>query len=740
MEYFPYLKQQEINEYQYPRYVLITQQTEQHSFQYSSDNPVQFEIDTDPVGPSTLYDYDMTRYIRNPQLRYQDSLIMAKWFDSQWSRFKQKIQPSTDYPDIIFSDTFHGARKCFQFLKTPQEIFSFYFQILKIKQPNSIPNILQTSIQIVIPFFSHLKAEIHNKIDQLPPISYCYQELDTIAGYPLDKNRSLNDDPTKWLSVDVPDFHNKEWWFKQIYSLLLRSRNTRTTLEPLLSFGSFLDSPWLWTTDGATPYSTLFLDKKKVNTKFGAAVSLNHQELMATIIHALNPKTANIDIFIKQDERGFKRRLIANMDLGSYLIAAYIRYLLEWMDGPVPHWMTSTTTPKQDYNIIEYLRQGKRAIPLDESQFDHHLSRNAWLGFLKALDFLFPNNFGVHLFHALFANSTFFDRSSFKRGIWMKGMPSGLAITSIGNTMFNYVKQQFIPSPIHFALGDDVLLFNDEISLDSLSKYYETYGAEINIKKNWTSHKYAEYLHFLYSQHGRVGLPARMYGTLIFALQFKDATPLQRLNELMMSMKDFFDRACIPLPEDLVAADLSRAVSSKWAGFSKEVAKIWMHIPKALNGFGLIPYVYKNFKIDNLEIKKQEYTGSKIQLPSVNTIIKSQFRLLPFKFHKTSYHLGNILHLPPINSVQEWEDRLNMKCEGFSSKEVEYASQTIPLPEIPFLSTARVSSLATLWKYNAYPNIRGNAVSLTNRFISASLGLINAITEWQMTRHVAVYV
>lgn len=685
------------------------------------------------------YTYDMTAYINNHTLRLQDSKHMARVFDREWFLFSRNDKNrSTDYVDITFEESFHGTRRCLQFLHTPQEIFEYYFHMCSIEKPLCITQLLKSSLQIVVPFFSHMKAYIHNHIDELPPISYCYSELDTIAGYPEEANRALTDNPVDWLTNDVIDTHTPQWWANNITTLLLRSQIPRR--EPLISFYQFLCSPWLWVTDGASSISKLLLNGKKVRSKFGAALSLTPTELLASVIHAVNPKSINIDIFVKQDERGFKRRLIANMDLGSYLIAAYIRYLIEWLDGPVPHWMTATTNPNKDKEVIDLLRLKHTAMPLDESQFDHHLSRKAWLGFLKSLDFLFPNNFGVHLFHVLFQNSLYFDRVTNARGPWIKGMPSGLAITSLGNTLFNYVKQQAIISPIHYALGDDVLVFSDGYSLRQISKYYQTFGAEVNVKKNWQSSHYAEYLHFLYCTHGRVGLPARIYGSLMYGLQFKDVTPLQRLNELTMLFKDFYDRSVLKFNYDLVARDLSRAVSSRWAGFNSEVAKQWLHIPKALNGFGFLPYINKQFIVTNDTISKQHYENSLYQLPDKIVVQSSSWRIIPFKLNSAQYHTGNIFHMPPIQSMSDWIARLNFSVPGIPKVVQQYASETIPLPELEFISTSRMSAFAATLKYNAYPNISGSIVSRTTRFIKASQALADQVISWMRKYAIFVYV
>lgn len=682
---------------------------------------------------------DMTMYIERPDLRATHSRYMAKMFDKWWRDFKNSDDNRDgDFPDVKFSEAFHGVRRCLQFLKTPKQIFDYYFTLIDIERPTCTDEILETSLQTVIPFFSWVKRHIHVEMDNLPPIAYCYSELDTIAGYPRQEHRSMTDDPKLWLTEDVPDLHDSKWWQSHLLKVFYDSY--RPNGERLISFFEFLRRPWLWVTSGASSKSKLFLGDKKIRTKFGAAVSLSTNELLACVVHAVNPRSKNISIFIKPDERGFKRRLIANMDLGSYLVAAYIRYLIEWFCGVEPKFMTATTSATKDLKVIQLLRLAKRAIPLDESQFDHHVSRASWIGFINMLNQVFPKNFGVHLFATLFANSFYYDIESKNVGPWRKGMPSGLALTSIGNSLFNYTKQMAIISPIHFALGDDALLFNEELTLKDIEQYYATYGSEVNHKKNWDSNNYAEFLHFLYCKHGRVGYPARMYGSLMYALQFKDVTELQRLHELATMWKDFFDRACCPIKLDLVASDLSRAVSRRWAGFNKQSALQWLHIPKALNGFGFLPYLPMAFKVTNERQEVQHYYGSLFSLPPVVTTHATKYQFTKFKLSNAQYTLGNTLKLPQIETLDDWIDRMNLKCKGYTRTQVEFATATIPLPEIPFISSTRMSGFASLFKFNAYPNAHGSVVARTTRFIRASYALVESVLDYCQMHKILVYV
>lgn len=691
---------------------------------------------------SSSYEYDMTYYINNPQVRLKDSKLMSRIFDNLWLSFKKDTRnfqsDRQKYSSDEFELAFNGSRRCLQFLHSAQEIFSYYFKMTNLIEPSVTQDILHSPQYIVFPFFSKLKAFIHTHIDTLPPIAYCYMELDSIIGYPDEKYRSTDDDPQLWLNTITKDVHSDKWWYQNILFTLTRSRSKHDK-DRLVGFYEFLASPWLWVTPGSSSISKLTLQDTKVKTKFGAALSLTTPELYSCVVHALSPKTNNLSIFIKPDEKGSKRRLIANLDLGSYLVAAYIRYLIEWLCGTNPSWMTATTNFRQDFKVIELLRNKKQSIPLDESKFDYHVSRQSWLGFIAALHSIFPNNIGVFFFEKLFHNTFFIDYRNNRKLQWLKGMPSGLALTSMCNTLFNYIKQQAIISPIHFALGDDALIFSDYYSLTYLSEYYRTFDAEVNPQKNWRSTNFAEFLHFLYCRHGRTGIPARIYSSLIFAKKYTDTDYLSRMNEIASLFKELYDRSLCPINEDLIAADLSRAVSHKWHGFDKQKALTWLHIPKAVNGFGLLPYQLYGFQSITKVTGSKKYNNALFSLPPVVVKEDQGFRFYKLRMNGAQFHTGSKLHLEPPKNIQQWIDRINFKDPLYSRKQLMFGPAIIPLPEIPFVSVNRMSQFASLYKYNAFPNCFGSALSRTTRFIIGSLQLAQLVIGQLRSENIYTY-
>lgn len=678
---------------------------------------------------STHVAHSPSQYINNLDLR----MLHSQWCANIIDNISKFFTLSTTGTPM--NETIGQHRRCFAFLKSYDQIFDYYFRIAKIIQPLSLQNIGQYDYEQLNEIFSFIKRYYHSNCDTLPAIFYSYVELDSINSTPKHEFKANDDNATKWLSGYIKDVHNENWWQVQILNTL--SANSITNNEPLLSFSQFIRSPWLWVTPGACHESKLKLNGESVDTKFGAAVSLTPEQLEAAVLKSIRPDSVNITIFEKGDEKGFKRRLIANGDLGSYLITAYIRYLIEYLDGSIPQWMTASPNLFVNTKVMELIQTQTTVIPLDESQFDHHLSWSAWTGLDHALHQLFPNNIGVHMFSLLLNNTLIREGGNITK--WSKGMPSGLAITAICNSLFNFIKQQAIASPIHYALGDDVLLASSEYSLKYLSDYYASFGAELNPSKNWLSKQHGEYLHFLYSHDARTGYPARIYGSLIFAVKFTDTTPLQRLNELALLFKEFFDRLTLPMDENIVAADLSRAVSTKWAGFSAVTAKEWLHIPSAVGGFGCYPYVYKRFEEITETIGTQEYTGNRIRLRPKAVTRSIGFKITHLTINTARYRLGPTLKLPKIQTLEDWEKSINMDYPGYSKLELTLGFSVIPLPKLPYISVNRMSEFAHQASFNAYPNLSGNITSVTTRLIMAGLALVGYVQQILSQQNIKIY-
>lgn len=171
-------------------------------------------------------------------------------------------------------------------------------------------------------------------------------------------------------------------------------------------------------------------------------------------------------------------------------------------------------------------------MPLDESAYDYHVSRESWLGFFSFLKTIFGENHGITVLRSFF-DSAFWEWDG-NEGKWVSGMPSGLALTSYLNSWMNYIKQKtIVKGDLQWAAGDDVLVAPYVNStLVEVAQQYQSFGSVVNASKNWVSYKYAEYLKVLYSSKGTVGYPARVYSSLLWAGVARSFLPSDRLPEL----------------------------------------------------------------------------------------------------------------------------------------------------------------------------------------------------------------
>lgn len=371
-------------------------------------------------------------------------------------------------------------------------------------------------------------------------------------------------------------------------------------------------------------------------------------------------------------------------------------------------------------------------LPLDESAYDYHVSRESWLGFVAFLKSVFPSNEAVTLFESYFLDAKWeFDGKS---GQWLSGMPSGLALTSFLNSWMNYIKQTVVtPGFLAYAAGDDVCVAPFVAkTLDTIAADYARFGSELNASKNWYSSKYTEYLKTIFHKNGTTGYPARIYASLIWAGVDRTFLPSDRLPELAELFKQFYDRLGQPMDEDLVASDLARAVSHKVRGFNKVAALKWLHSPKAYGGFGKLPYNDFNFIWETEVLRRDKWTNVLVRVPEINFYSDK----VDLKINKRRLALGKRVYFGPtlrleeITNLQEWEARLNGEDNPVKGQFGKMALDVIPLPTIDMISTSNMSALASHFELNVYPQLRGASDTILDRLVVASIILVQLVTQF----------
>lgn len=655
---------------------------------------------------------------------------------------KAKSHIDTTYQDIPWKDTFNGVRRGLRFLNSPRSILEEYLRWCGCPK-SKILNLLEYSIQIVLPFFNALKMKIHHNINDLPPEFRYFLDIPTIAGFPKMDQRQMTDDPYLWLTDVTHSQFDENWWQSQFR--ITFGQSSVKVPDALLTIKEFAMSPWLWVTEGATNQSKLIINGELVKTKFGAAVSRPldyfYDSVLAAVRHAHSP-FSQIGVFIKPDEKGYKRRLIANVPLGGYILAAYIRYLITSFTGDYPAFCNLSPTTEQIYDVFHLLKQEREFYPLDESAYDYNVSRESWDGFFRFLRNQFPENEGVALFKRYFDIAIWsFDG---KEGKWLAGMPSGLALTSFLNSWMNYIKQMtIVPGHINWAAGDDVLAVPySQPTLEEVSKDYAAFGSVSNPIKNWTSNRYCEYLKRLYHKTGTSGYPARIWASIIWAGTERFFLPADKLAELYELFKQFFDRLGIHMPETYVAADLSRSVSNKVPGFSIAIALLYLHSPRVHGGAGRLPYnnVTFTWTVENKHFDKIE--NNRIRIPrNIRYSGRVELKIGSYTLSPhVSFRFGNPYRLLPITNETEWEKRLNREDISYHGPFQHLILDVIPLPSLDFISTAMTSQIAADKKFNAYPNLHGSWQACSTRLIRGSLLLVDHIQSDMVNENIVTLI
>jgi hypothetical protein len=572
----------------------------------------------------------------------------------------------------------------------------------------------------------------HKYIDQLPTEFRYFIDLGLLNGYPPLSMREMTDDPNLWLSVDTPSQYTDNWWYNQFKKTF--SDSIRYTPHTILTLDEFIVNRWMWVTDGASKFSKLMLNDELIKTKMGAAVSLTDAELRSLVYNSYKITESNnlIGVFIKPDEKYEKRRLIANLPLGIYIVFSYIRYVLNLYTGENPTYMKLSPNLQDQIDLISLIREHKVTYPLDESAYDYHVTKESWQGFISFLEEVIPDNRALFLIMKYYGHAIWqFDGKS---GIWTSGMPSGLALTSYLNSWMNFIKQQtLVKGYINWAAGDDVLAvpFNQEITLKQIEEHYDKFGSVAHAAKNWKSNRFAEYLKTFYSAAGTTGYPARVFSSIIWAGTERFFLPSDRLPELFELFKQFFDRIGIHMPERYVAADLSRAISNKVGNFSAKIAMEWMHSPKIHGGAGKLPYNNKTFtwNIEHTEIT--HYENTIIRMPRVVKYYgKVELNIGSYHLQpNVNYRLGKTYTLPPLYTLHDWEKRINREDIEYHGPFQSIILDTIPLPTVDFISTKQMSEFATANAFNAFPNLTGKLNVIASRLVKASLDLAKMMVD-----------
>lgn len=199
----------------------------------------------------------------------------------------------------------------------------WYFEALGVINYTSFLRSLSMPTNVVVPALKSLKTWIYRHADAFHESWRFFIDLEVLAGYPAMADRSMTDDPHLWLTALNDNRYEKTYFAAMFHTTFFENINIKT--KQFMSLTQYVKSRWLWATNGATTYSVLANDGKRVKTKTAAAISLTDEELLDAVYNPFSQSTKlagmtydpSIGVFMKPDERGFKRRLIANVPLGQ---------------------------------------------------------------------------------------------------------------------------------------------------------------------------------------------------------------------------------------------------------------------------------------------------------------------------------------------------------------------------------------------------------------------------------------
>jgi len=502
---------------------------------------------------------------------------------------------------------------------TIRSCFEAYFKILGFDNSNIISHILSVfTPKELSGFSSFLNQLAKNEFSKIMKPEYwsIFCDIGSLVGYPGDKDRIFKQDIPAWLTTGPKSTVEQQANFnlvsKAIFDIM-GSKVTETTRWR--SFRDWVLARHTWMNQGASRYSKLEVDGKKMRSKFGSALSLTDGQLLQ-ICDTSVIRRDGLKAFVKRDEKGIKGRYVINVPFGLYLRQKYLLdSLLEMFPMIDRRLMFFTDDVKVVEEIQSRLHNYYVAVPLDFDSFDSTIEPfffEAWFDFL--LQILSGEKRKMALIEmSLFKSIPVRDEKGKAYGLWNRGLPSGLFTTASLGSLFNLVGQKIVTQNLFgvspgFAKGDDSILFGlqKHINMLAISKEYRKLGLQVNPEKNWVTPGVTELLKMIITEDSVDQYPARIFSSLLWSYPgdpLTAPTKVERFVSTASLWKEFFDRSYIE-NEDLMVNDLSQMISG--LPIRKKTIKEWVHTPPFLGGFGLLPLRFNfKFKFNTVRVERE---------------------------------------------------------------------------------------------------------------------------------------
>jgi hypothetical protein len=363
-------------------------------------------------------------------------------------------------------------------------------------------------------------------------------------------------------------------------------------------------------------------------------------------VHSVDSK-----MFVKPDEAAPKERFIVSGDMDTYLKMTFLKAEQLFRNLPSPLSLGSSGMVEERMKMVDLVRRRTPNMPLDQSSFDHQISKEMILMTLRAMRDMavpFASAEVARVWEGLIEQIAKTDLVYEKNGKelfrkpWTSGLLSGWRWTALLNTIINLSELQVaedinaemgMPRAITFAnaMGDDDVLFGPSIGgmLGVFFGYVSVMGREaINAKKFFVSRVTSEYLRKVYSSEGEFGYPARMLNSIFWRKPTSsgESDGKARLTEIYDSWTKFISRGmdrnyCFEWMLNDMAGSLK---------VDRSIVNEILHTPAALGGFDVRPFTATPIAIETTiteiaTISRDQ--GFVIEEPLANELIPRLFDL-----------------------------------------------------------------------------------------------------------------
>ncbi|QXJ19457.1 RNA-dependent RNA polymerase [Bluegill toti-like virus 1] len=400
-----------------------------------------------------------------------------------------------------------------------------------------------------------------------------------------------------------------------------------------LTLREYTDRPDVWVTKGSGKGVRVRLEDTdtgrevwSASNKAAVALSLSVDEIVARL---LSDKSEIFSVSGKVEVAG-KGRLIISPGWEFNMLLSYIMYHYEpcirrtRSDSPL--WTTKNGTRDMWYTIARETTKGRWMYPQDVSKFDQTVATDELNTIFIVLK-EWIERVGVQ---SVKSDLRAVWRAVWKRWLsarvrlpgsgktirWQHGMPSGIRLTAIGDTLISLARAHavFKFNNLHttmcLGMGDDILVaaVNKNYILP-LFEETNKMGVMVNAAKNFASTKHAEFLRIAFDDKSASGYPARHVVKHLFIEPGAARVRLWHLEDMKAYIASnvlFLARGCEPSRVWQIVEGVVRDVMG-------QDGVDWMHTPRTLGGEGVRPLsprgvtMTQNQKQGRYEVKK---TGS----------------------------------------------------------------------------------------------------------------------------------